>query len=80
MVDEHDQRAEPLGDRSDQPAEMECLLVRQPCSGLVEQHDAGSADDRARDLDEPALTRAEPGHLGPGEPVQPDRAVLAYYS
>ena len=59
MVDEDHERADVVGDPADDAAEVRGLLGGKPGCGLVEQHDARLADDRARDLDEPAFGGAE---------------------
>ena len=52
-----------LGDPLDHAGHVLGLLVREPGGRLVEQHDARRADDRARDLDEAPVARAEPADL-----------------
>ncbi len=59
-----DECAELLGDSLDHAAQVLGLLVGQACGRLVQQHDLGRADDGARDLDEPAVARAEAADLG----------------
>ena len=51
--------------------EMLGLLVGQPGGGLVEQDDARLADDRAGDLHQAALARAERPDPGPGSMSSP---------
>ena len=51
------------GIRPDHLAEVLRLLVGEPGGGLVEQHDPRAPDHGPRDLDEPALARAEPPDL-----------------
>ncbi len=59
MVDEDHDRVAVLGDPRDHVPEVRRLLVGQAGGRLVEQHHARLTDERAGDLDQPAIARAE---------------------
>ena len=79
MVDEDRQRSDLIGDPANDQAEVLGFLVRQTGSRFVQQHDARPSDDRACDLDQAAVTRAEHADLRVWIHIEPDERDRAQH-
>ena len=72
MVDEDHERPEALRDLRDHLAHVHRLLVGEPGCRLVQEHDAGLADRRPRDLEQAPVARAQHARLLPGRDLETD--------